>query len=78
MAQLTFRQGIVRYQTDTANNPTILKKNGAYIDLIVSPDPTVLTFAHFAVDYLFDELLSVSQAWGPFSGGTDSTGQECS
>ena len=71
MAQLTFRQGIVRYQTDTANNPTFLKKNGSYISLIVSPDPTVITFAHFAVDYLFDELLTVSQAWGPFSGGTD-------
>jgi len=71
MAQLTFRQGIVRYQTDKANNPTFLKKNGSYVNLVVSPDPTVITFAHFTADYLFDELVSVNQAWGPFSGGTD-------
>ena len=71
MAQLTFRQGMVRRQTDTAGNPSFLLKNGSYVDLIVSPDPTVITFAHFTADYLYDELLTVSQAWGPFTGGID-------
>ena len=71
MTQITFRQGMVRRQTDTAGNPSFLLKSGAYVNLIVSPTPTVIAFAHFNVDYLFDELLTVKQAWGPFTGGVD-------
>ena len=73
MARLTFRHGLVRYQTDTASTPTFLQTSGGgqWIDINVSPDPTVFTIAHYAQDYLFVESVSVPQAWGPFSTGTD-------
>jgi hypothetical protein len=76
--RLPFRQGIVRYQTD--NNlptpaPAFLQQSsgGSTLDLIIAPDPTIITFAHGNDhDYLFEETLSVIQAWtGPFISGTD-------
>ena len=76
--RIPFRQGIVRYQTDNAvpnPNPTFLQQSngGSSIDLFVSPDPTILTFAHGEdTNYLFEERLSVPEAWsGPFVAGTD-------
>lgn len=65
MARLTFRQGIVRHQTDTNNNPIFLNKSGAYVDLIVSPDPTIIAFIHDDSDYLVTESTTVLEAWGP-------------
>lgn len=73
--QVPFKQGIVRYQTDNAPtpNPIFLQQSlsGNYINLVVSPDPTILNFSH-GVDheYLFEESKSVNHAWGPFSVGT--------
>lgn len=69
--KLNFRHGLVRHQTDLSNNPTFLQKVGAYVNLVVSPDPTLFTIAHFNQDYLFVENQSVVQAWGPFNTGTD-------
>ncbi len=71
--KLPFRQGIVRYQTDIANNPIFLQKSngGQNIDLYVSPDPTIVTFAQGSSDYLFEERKTVPQAWGPFVSGQD-------
>jgi len=76
--RIPFRQGIVRYQTDNAvpnPNPTFLQPSngGSSIDLLVSPDPTIITFSHgLTTDYLFEERLSVAAAWsGPFVSGTD-------
>jgi hypothetical protein len=69
MAKLNFRQGLVRYQTDVSDNPAFLIQNGSYVDLNVSPDPTVFTIAHFDQDYLFAENEYVAEAWGPFSVG---------
>ncbi len=68
--KVNFRQGIARYQTDLNGNPTFLQRSGAFIDLVVSPDPTVLLFAHRNGTYLIEELKSVHNAWGPFSGNT--------
>jgi PKD repeat protein len=71
--RLFFRQGIVRYQTDINAQPTFLQKSpldSAYIDLVVSPDPTVIAFAHKNADYVFEEAKTVRNAWGPFSGST--------
>lgn len=69
--RLNFRHGIVRRQTDNVGNPTFLQKaaGGQYINLIVSPDPTIFTIAHFDQNYLFTENVSVTNAWGPFTGG---------
>jgi hypothetical protein len=67
--KITFRQGIIRYQSDSTNLPTYLVKsslNGSFIDLQVIPDPCVLTFAHGNANYTIEEVKSVQHAWGPF------------
>jgi hypothetical protein len=69
--RITFRQGIVRHQTDIGGSPTFLQKVGQYVNLIVSPDPTIVTFAHGQKNYLYTEATSISQAWGPFDTGTN-------
>lgn len=66
--KLNFKQGIVRHQTDIANNPVFLQKHnlsGDYIDLMVQPDPTILNFAHGDANYLVEESKTVQFAWGP-------------
>lgn len=66
--RLTFRQGIARYQTDIYATPTFLQKAGNYVDLNVSPDPTIVIFAHKTATYVIEETKSVARAWGPFPG----------
>lgn len=71
--KLPFRQGIVRYQKDNLGSPTFLAKSngGSSIDLVVSPDPSIIAFAHGTENYLFEEKLTVSEAWTGFVAGTD-------
>jgi hypothetical protein len=38
--------------------------SGTSIDLIVSPDPTVFTAAHYSANYLFEESRTIVGAWG--------------
>lgn len=67
--KLTFSQGLARYQTDVYATPTFLQKSsqtGEYIDLIVSPDPTIIIFAHKGATYVVEETKTVVHAWGPF------------
>jgi len=65
--KLAFRQGIVRYQTDINNTPTFLQLTGSGVNLNISPDSTVLTFAHGETNYLFEENQTVTNAWpAPF------------
>lgn len=73
MARFNFRQGIARRQEDNFGNPAFLQPSngGSYIDLLVTPDPTVFLVAHFDVDYMFTENASVVKAWGPFTAGTN-------
>ena len=66
--EISFRQGIVRYQTDTANTANFVRKNGSdpsYIDLVCDNGPTIFTLAHKSADYLVDVIKSKPQAWGP-------------
>ena len=68
--RLTFRQGIVRHQTDVNGNPTFLQRStgtGQFIDLVVSPDPTVLLFAHRDSTYVIEEVKTIVHAWGPIT-----------
>jgi len=67
--KLPFSQGIVKRQTDANGVPTFLQKVGTYINLVVSPDPTVIAFSHKGNTYLAEERKSVNNAWGPFNGG---------
>jgi len=73
MARFDFRQGIARRQEDGLGNPNFLliTNGGAYIDLIISPDPTIVCIAHYDVDYMVVENASVTKAWGPFTVGTN-------
>lgn len=67
--KLTFSQGLARYQTDVYATPTFLQKSsqtGEFIDLIVSPDPTIIIFAHKNAAYVVEETKTVTHAWGPF------------
>lgn len=69
--KVNFRQGIARYQTDVGANPTFLQRStgdGTSIDLVVSPDPTIIVFAHKNANYVFEEVKTVRSAWGPFVG----------
>lgn len=64
-----FRQGIIRYQSDPNGTPQYLvvsANDDRYLDLNVSPDPTVITFAHGSANYTIEEVHSVIHAWGPF------------
>lgn len=69
--KITFRQGLARFQTDVLSTPTFLQKSagsGTFVDLIVSPDPTIIVFAHKSANYIVEELKTVPNAWGPFTG----------
>jgi PKD repeat protein len=65
--RLNFSQGILRHQSDSNGNPTFLQRNGQYVDLTVSPTPTVLLFAHKSTTYVVEETKTILAAWGPFS-----------
>lgn len=72
--KINFRQGILKYQSDISNSPIFVQKtrlDGRYLDLVVSPDPTVFVIAHFGSSYLLEETRTVEKAWGPM----DPTGQ---
>lgn len=64
--KISFRQGIVRRQT-VLSAPDFLRKtslSGTSIDLIASPEPTVISFAHYGANYLFEEGQTKVGAWG--------------
>ena len=66
--KLSFRQGIVRYQTDVSNNPDFLQVTSSnYVTLSVAPTPTIVTFSQGNADYLFEETQTITNAWGPFN-----------
>ena len=71
--KLSFRQGIVRYQTDSSNNPTFLlaSPGGDHISLVVAPTRAIISISQANIDYLYEETASVTNAWGPFVGGTN-------
>lgn len=64
--KIPFRQGIIRYQTNLSA-PDFLRKtslSGTSIDLIVSPEPTIFTMAHYSANYIFEETRTIVGAWG--------------
>jgi hypothetical protein len=72
--KIPFRQGLVRYQTDIVNTPTFIQHGtGNKLTLYVSPDQTIVTFAHGpTTNYLLTEEKTIVNAWqGPFVTGTD-------
>lgn len=71
MAKLTFRQGVVRHQGGLGPAQGFLSLVGDDVNLIVSPDFTVITFVHGTTNYLYTESVSITSAWGPFVPPTD-------
>lgn len=71
--KIPFRQGILRYQKDSIGNAVFLQKSnsGSSIDLVVSPDPTIITIAHRTSNYLVEEGKTTQQAWTGFVSGQD-------
>lgn len=71
--KIPFRQGILRYQKDSIGNAVFLQKSngGSSIDLVVSPDPTIVTIAHRTSNYLIEEGKTTQQAWTGFVSGQD-------
>jgi hypothetical protein len=69
--QLEFTQGVVRGQVDTNGNKTFLQVNGSYINIVVSPDSLQAAVLHGDRSYIIDELATVTNAWGPFTPGSD-------
>lgn len=67
MARLSFTQGIVRHGK-TPGQQFFLQQNDVYVDLVVSPDSTIIAFADGNKDYLFTESVTIIKAWGPLSG----------
>src|SRR5277367_248693 len=72
--QISFRQGIIRYQTPLSG-PTLLQVtpgNNQSVDLlVVAGFPVLVTFAHYTANYIISENNFVSGAWG--SGAVGST-----
>ena len=65
--KLNFRQGLASFQNDTSGNPKFLQASATekFISLIVSPTPTIATFAHGNSNYLQTFDRTVPNAWGP-------------
>lgn len=61
--RVSFRQGIVSYQTDVAQSMQFLVRTSAGVTLYVSPTPTTINFAHGNANYLFTESRTVENAW---------------
>jgi len=64
----SFRNGIVRRQTDFSNTPKNVQidpNDPTYLDFVSTTEPTVLLFAHGDKNYLVELATSVEHAWGP-------------
>lgn len=73
--KINFRQGIVRIPT-YLTGPNWLQKtslSGVSVDLNVADTPIVLTFAHYAGNYLFEEGRDIVGAWGTGSVGSSNS-----
>ena len=63
--QTSFRSGILRHQTDRNNNPIFLRKIGGNVGIVVSPDPTILTFIDGSTDYIYTESQTIPNTSQP-------------
>jgi hypothetical protein len=70
--KVNFRQGIVSSYA-AGLTPLFLapSSTAGFIDLVVSPEPTVVSFAHGGSDYLQVFNTDVTAAWGPVVSGQD-------
>ena len=70
--KLNFRQGLVGFQASASLQQFLIQSaTSGFVDLIVSPTPTIATFAHGQSNYLLKIDTSIPQAWGPMIPGVD-------
>lgn len=64
--RVSFRQGIIRHQTDMVGTPQFLQfdTTRSWVSLMVVETPTTINFAHRDTNYLVDEPITITQAWG--------------
>ena len=68
---ITFKQGIIKYPT-SGNLQNFLQKNGTGVNLLADNGSTLVTFSQGGSNYLYEEFLSISNAWsGPFTSGSE-------
>ena len=61
---IDFRQGIISYPT--SGFQPFIQQDGLYYNLVATVDnPTIISFAYRYQNYTFDEISTVSHAWGP-------------
>jgi len=66
--KLNFRQGIVTAPI-VNGSPSFLDYNGTYVQILATPTtPVIVTVTYGQANYLINEVSSVANAWGPFSG----------
>lgn len=62
--KLPFRQGIVK---GNVNPPFLqLSRTTDFIGVYAVESSTIITFAHYEYDYLYEESKTIADAWGPF------------
>ena len=69
--RVSFRQGIIRHQTDMVGTPQFLQFDSTrtWVSLMVVETPTTINFTHRDANYLVDEPISITQAWGQIPSG---------
>ena len=66
---ITFKQGIIKYPT-TGILQSFLQRNGDNVNLLADNGSTLVTFTHGSSNYIYEELLTVTDAWiGAFASG---------
>jgi hypothetical protein len=65
--RIPYRQGLISAQPDFLQVSAL---DSRYVDLAVTPTPTIAAIASGNTDYLIGEHRTVTQAWGPFTGTT--------
>lgn len=63
--RIPYRQGLIAAQPDFLQVSAL---DSRYIDLAVTPTPTIAAVASGNTDYLIGVYTTVSKAWGPFTG----------
>ncbi len=64
--KINFTQSILSAQTNSLGEKAYLQLNGNFINLVVSPNPTIIVFSYDANHYIVEETDTVFNAWGPF------------
>ncbi len=69
--KINFRQGVISSHAMGFTPLFLAPSTTGFVNLVVSPEPTVVAFAHADSDYLQVFNTDIPQAWGPFVSDED-------